>query len=151
VAGSRLAERKAIGGATDAPDFVNRLEDRQQIKIKAAQIEQDAAPELTLVPDPSWLSVLREAELARSLLSEEARDLWIRTWNGPMAVWIATEVRAPKSNIKAIWPLNRNANLSFVAARATKRQAGFSLSRNGYSRNCERWWRTGALGPDGGG
>src|SRR6516162_1520731 len=39
VAGSGLAEREAIGGSTDAADLVDRLKDRQQVEIKAAQVE----------------------------------------------------------------------------------------------------------------
>ena len=48
VAGGRLAERKLISGTTDGAHLVNGLEDRQQVEVKAAQIEHGASPILTL-------------------------------------------------------------------------------------------------------
>ena len=42
VAGRRLAERQAISGTTDGAELVNGLKDRQQVEVKAAQIEQGA-------------------------------------------------------------------------------------------------------------
>ena len=44
VAGSRLAECEAISGATDGAKLVDGLEDRQQVEIKAAQVEHGAPP-----------------------------------------------------------------------------------------------------------
>ena len=44
MAGRRLAERQVISGSTDGAELVNGLEDRQQVEIKAAQIEHGAAP-----------------------------------------------------------------------------------------------------------
>jgi hypothetical protein len=34
-----LAERKVISGTTDGTSLVNGLKDRQQVEVKAAQIE----------------------------------------------------------------------------------------------------------------
>jgi hypothetical protein len=38
----RLAECKTVSGATDGAKLVDDLEDRQQVQIKAAQIEHGA-------------------------------------------------------------------------------------------------------------
>ena len=43
MAGCRLAERKAISGATDSAELVDGLKDRQQVEVEAAQIEHGAA------------------------------------------------------------------------------------------------------------
>jgi hypothetical protein len=40
-----LAEREATSGIADVPKLVYGLKDRQQIEIKATQIEHDAASE----------------------------------------------------------------------------------------------------------
>jgi hypothetical protein len=48
VAGSRLAEREAIGGTADGAKLVNGLKYRQQIEIKAAQVEHGAPPPFIL-------------------------------------------------------------------------------------------------------
>jgi hypothetical protein len=45
MAGSRLAEREAISGTTDATDLVVGLKDRQQVEVKAAQVEYGAPPD----------------------------------------------------------------------------------------------------------
>jgi tRNA(Ile)-lysidine synthase TilS/MesJ len=37
-----LAEREAISSGTDATYLVDRLKDRQQVEVKAAQIEHGA-------------------------------------------------------------------------------------------------------------
>ena len=39
MAGSRLTERQVISGTTDGAELVNGLKDRQQVEVKAAQIE----------------------------------------------------------------------------------------------------------------
>src|SRR5262249_3881596 len=55
----RLAEREAIRGATDSADLVNGLEDRQQVQIKAAQVEHSSAV-LAGDADPSAACIRRE-------------------------------------------------------------------------------------------
>jgi hypothetical protein len=39
VAGRRLTERQVISGTADGAELVNGLKDRQQVEVKAAQIE----------------------------------------------------------------------------------------------------------------
>jgi hypothetical protein len=42
------AERQAISGTTDATDLLNGLNDRQQVEVKAAQVEHGQPPISTL-------------------------------------------------------------------------------------------------------
>jgi hypothetical protein len=41
VAGGRLAQCEAIGGATDGPKFIDGFEDSQQVEIQAPQVKHD--------------------------------------------------------------------------------------------------------------
>ena len=48
MAGSRLAEREAVGGSTDGAELVNGLKDRQEVEIEAGQVEHNTAPDFEL-------------------------------------------------------------------------------------------------------
>lgn len=59
MAGSGLTEREAISRITDGAELVDGFEDREQVQIKTAQVEHDAARVGT--PEFSGPRVLRKA------------------------------------------------------------------------------------------